>query len=126
MGQTVLSLGQNLLQILEKYSNEPYVFCIKLDQIRSKFLIQIFQKMLENSETEIRHELLMEIYKESLKGQYESDCIIFSSEICKQILESKLRLHHKFMISLMKIDENFVKGPYGSNCTVFCALFVVP
>ena len=25
MGQTVLALGQNLLEILEKYNNEPYV-----------------------------------------------------------------------------------------------------
>ena len=33
MGQTVLPLGQNLLEMLEKYSNEPYVFFIKVDQI---------------------------------------------------------------------------------------------
>ena len=32
-------------------------------------LIQIFQKMLE---TDIKYELLMEIYKESLTNQYES------------------------------------------------------
>ena len=37
-------------------------------------LIQIFQKMLER---EIKHELLMEINKESLRGQYVSDCNIF-------------------------------------------------
>ena len=36
--------------------------------------IQFFQKMLE---TEIKYELLMEIYKESLRGQYGSDCITF-------------------------------------------------
>ena len=33
MGQTVLLLGQNLQQKLEKYNNEPYVFFIKVDQI---------------------------------------------------------------------------------------------
>ena len=33
MGQTVLPLGQNLLEILKKYSNEPYVFLIKVGQI---------------------------------------------------------------------------------------------
>ena len=33
MGQTVLALGQNLLEILEKYNNKPYVFFIKVDQI---------------------------------------------------------------------------------------------
>ena len=32
--------------------------------------IQFFQKMLE---TEIKHKLLMEINKESLRGQYGSD-----------------------------------------------------
>ena len=38
------------------------------------FLIQDFQKMLE---TEINQVILMEIHKESLRGQYGSDCIIF-------------------------------------------------
>ena len=33
MGQTALPLGQNLLEILEKYSNEPHVFFIKIDEI---------------------------------------------------------------------------------------------
>ena len=33
MSQTVLLLGQNLLRILEKYNNKPYVFFIKVDQI---------------------------------------------------------------------------------------------
>ena len=37
-------------------------------------LIQVYQKMLE---TEIKYELLMEIYKESLRGQYVLDCITF-------------------------------------------------
>ena len=36
MGQTVLLLGQNLLEILEKYNNEAYVFFIKVDQISLK------------------------------------------------------------------------------------------
>ena len=33
MGQTVLVLGQNLLEIMEKYNNRPYVFFIKVDKI---------------------------------------------------------------------------------------------
>ena len=33
MGQTVLPLGQNLLEILKKYNNEPCVFFVKVDQI---------------------------------------------------------------------------------------------
>ena len=33
MGQIVLLLGQNLLEILKKYNNEPYVIFIKVDQI---------------------------------------------------------------------------------------------
>ena len=33
MGQTVLPLGQNLLKILKKYNNEPYMFFIKIGQI---------------------------------------------------------------------------------------------
>ena len=32
MGQTALSVGQNLLEVLEKYNNEPYVFFIEVDQ----------------------------------------------------------------------------------------------
>ena len=38
------------------------------------YLIQVLQKMLE---TEIKDELLLEIYKESLRGQHGSSCIIF-------------------------------------------------
>ena len=38
------------------------------------FLIQIFQKMFE---TEVKHKLLLEINRESLRGQYGSDCNIF-------------------------------------------------
>ena len=37
-------------------------------------LIQVFQKMLQ---TEIKRELLMEINKESLRGQYGLNCNIF-------------------------------------------------
>ena len=33
MGQTVLPLGQNLLEILKKYNNEQYMFFIKVGQI---------------------------------------------------------------------------------------------
>ena len=37
-------------------------------------LIQVFQKMLE---TEIKYDFLMEIYKESLRGQFGSDWLAF-------------------------------------------------
>ena len=54
---------------------------LKIDQIFLKgqcqpilSLIQVFEKILEK---EIKHEFLMEIYKESLRGQYRSDCTIF-------------------------------------------------
>ena len=33
MGQTVLPLGQNLLKILKKYNNKPFMFLIKVSQI---------------------------------------------------------------------------------------------
>ena len=36
MGQAVLALCQNLLEILEKYNNEPYVFFINGDQVFQK------------------------------------------------------------------------------------------
>ena len=70
--QTVLPLGQNLLEKLEKYNNKPYVFFIKVDLIFLKgqygstriALIHIFQKMLE---IDIKHKLWMEISKESLR-----------------------------------------------------------
>ena len=32
MGQTALPLGQNLLEILEKYNNEPFVLFLSVDQ----------------------------------------------------------------------------------------------
>ena len=70
-------------------------------------LIQVFQKMLE---TEIKHELLMEIYKESLRRQYGSNRIL-ERTIC-------VRLYY-----LSKIDENFLKGKYGLNCIVFYDFF---
>ena len=64
-------------------------------------LIQVFQKMPEK---EIKHELLMEIYKEYLRGQCGLDCIY-----------------------LLKIHEHFLKGQYGSNHIVFfCFLCRIP
>ena len=33
MGQTVLPVCQNLLEISKKYNNEPYVFFIKVGQV---------------------------------------------------------------------------------------------
>ena len=49
-------------------------------------LTEIFQKIVD---TEIEHELLMETYKESLKGQYESDSNIFDQNSQKH---SKIKL----------------------------------
>ena len=57
-------------------------------------LIQVFQKMLE---TEIKHKLLMEIYKESLRKQYGS----------KRIIERTIWVG---LYYLLNIAENFVKG----------------
>ena len=73
-------------------------------------LIQVFQKMIE---TEIKHKLLMEIYKESLKRQYRSN----------RTLERTIWVGLYF---LLKIDENFAKGQYGSNKIVFYDFFAVP
>ena len=73
-------------------------------------LIQVFQKMLES---EIKHELLMEIYKESLRRQYESN----------RILERTVLVG---LYYLLKIGENFVEGQYGSNRIVFNDFFAVP
>ena len=55
MGQTALPFGQNFLEILEKYTNESYVFFIKVDQIFLKghygstriVPVHVFWKMLE-------------------------------------------------------------------------------
>ena len=82
MGQTVLPLGQNLLEILKKYNNESYMFFIKVGQIFLKGQYgstrivpdSKFQKMLE---TEIKHELLIEINKESLRGHMGQTVISF-------------------------------------------------
>ena len=53
MGQTVLPLGQNLLEILKKFNNKPlYVFFIKVGEI-------------------------------FLKGQYESTCIVPDSNFSR-------------------------------------------
>ena len=62
-------------------------------------LIQVFYKMYE---TEIKHELLMEIYKESLRTIW-------------------TRLYY-----LLKIDENFVKGQYEPNHILVYDFFAVP
>ena len=73
----------NLLGILEKYNYKSYicVFYKNWSNFSKRTLgqpilslIQVFQKILEK---EIKHEFLMEIYKESLRGQYRSDCTIF-------------------------------------------------
>ena len=57
MGQTVLPPGQNLLEILKKYNNEPYTVFIKGTQIFLKGQYgstrivpdsNFFQKMLKN------------------------------------------------------------------------------
>ena len=66
MGQTVLPLGQNVLEILEKYNNEPYVFFIKVDQI---FLEGQCGSTCIAPDSSFSKDLLMEINKESLRGQ---------------------------------------------------------
>ena len=71
------------------------------------FLIQVFQKMLE-----IKHKLLMEFYKEFLRGQYGPN----------RILERTIWVGYY----LLKIDENFVSGHYGSDRIVFYDFFAVP
>ena len=70
-------------------------------------LIQVFAEMFE---TEIKHELLMEIYKESLRGQYGLN----------RIFERTIWVG---LYYLLKIDENFVKEQYGSNCIAFYNFF---
>ena len=74
MGQTVLPLGQNLLEISEKYNNEPYMFFIKVDQI---FLKGHYGSTRIVPDSSFSKDLLIEINKESLRGQYGSDCYIF-------------------------------------------------
>ena len=74
MGQTVLPLGQNLLEILEKYNNEPYVSFIKVDKI---FLKGHYGSTRIVPDSSFSKDLLIEINKESLRGQYGSDCYIF-------------------------------------------------
>ena len=66
-------------------------------------LIQIFQKIFE---TEIKHKLLIEIYNESLRGQYGLKRIFIETVW--------VGLYH-----LLKIDENFVKEQYESNRIAF-------
>ena len=110
-GQTVLPFGQNFLELLKKKINsKPYVFFHKSWSIFSKTTVWInlycpwfkFQKMLE---MEIK-QLLMEIYKESLRRPYGSNRIL------KRTIW--VRVYY-----LSKIDENFVKGQNGLNCIVF-------
>ena len=77
--------GQNLLQILKKYNNEPYVFFIRAGQIFLKGQYGSISIVPDSNiskdawilETEIKNEPLMEINKGSLRGQYGSDCNIF-------------------------------------------------
>ena len=77
MDQTVLQLSQNLLEILEKYKKVPYVFFIKVNQYFLKGQYGSTPNVPDSSFSEIKHELLKEIYQESLRGEYGSDCIIF-------------------------------------------------
>ena len=74
MGQTVLTLGQNLLEILEKYNNEPCVLFIKVHQI---FLKGQYGSTRIVPDSSFSKDVLMEINKESLRGQYGSECNIF-------------------------------------------------
>ena len=64
MGQTALQFSQNLLEMLEKYKKEPYVFLTKVNQILIKFYN--FNQILQ--------------YIRSLKRQYGPNCIAIQSE----------------------------------------------
>ena len=76
--QTVLQLSQNLLEMLEKYKKVPYVFFLKVNQIFLKGQYGSTRNVPDSRFSEIKHELLKEIYQESLRRQYGLDCIVFS------------------------------------------------
>ena len=95
-----------MLEILEKYNNKPYVFFFykswanfskRSVWLKLLSLIQNVQKMLE---TDTIHELLMEIYKQSLKGQYGLDCVIF---------------WWKFAKNIGKQNSDYIYTPYSSS-----------
>ena len=82
MGQTVLPLGQNLLEKLKKYNNESYVLFIKVDQIFLKgqygsTRIVSDSSFSKDASNRSKTRALMEISKESLRVRYGSDCNIF-------------------------------------------------
>ena len=65
-----LNTDQNLLEMLEKYKKEPHMFFIKVTQIFLKGQYWSTHIIPDSSFSEIKHELLKEIYKASLRGQY--------------------------------------------------------
>ena len=60
---------QNLLKSSEKYRKEPYVFFIKVNQIFLNGPVRSTRIVPDSSFSEIKHELLKEIYKVSLRRQ---------------------------------------------------------
>ena len=62
-------IDQNLLKSLEKYTKEPYVFFIKVNQIFLKGQLGSIRIVPDSIFSEIKHELLKEIYKVSFRRQ---------------------------------------------------------
>ena len=60
---------QNLLKSSEKYRKKPYVFFIKVNQIFLNGQVRSTRIVPDSSFSEIKHELLKEIYKVSLRRQ---------------------------------------------------------
>lgn len=97
MGETLMNCitsRSEFARNIAKYKKEPHAFFIKVDKIflKGQYFpwFKIFKRCLKQK---INHELLMETYKESLKGQYCSDCIVFWSEFAKIIGKQKWRLN---------------------------------
>ena len=70
MDRNVFQLSRNLLEMLEKYKKEPYVSFLKVNRI---FLKQQYGSTCiipDSNFSEIKQELLKELYKESMRGQY--------------------------------------------------------
>ena len=106
----IASWSEFARNIEKKINNKPYVFFIKVDLIFPKWQYGsthiVPDSSFSKNASEIKHEHLMEIYKESLRRQCGSDWILERT--------MWVRLYY-----LLKIDDNFMKGQHGSNHTVF-------
>ena len=70
MDQNVFQLSQNFLEMLEKYKKESCVFFLKVNRFFLKEQYGSTRIVPDSSFSEIKHELLKELCKESLRGQY--------------------------------------------------------